>query len=249
LETSPPFYFYAKTPELPTKNSLTGIRESIARSVIQIPLAELLFLFYTCRNMFNSIQGIITGKRNDTVYMETDGVEWDIMMPATDSAALPEIGEKAKVWTWLYHKEDGMRLFGFFSDVRRATFLELLKVDGIGPKGAIKIMGGIGQEELENALDSEDLGRLEKVPGLGKKTAQKMLLTLKGKLTRASDVSETVSPYADLVNALASMGFDKRAAVEALSKAARSQEVMSVSNEAEKEKTLFKQAILYLSGK
>ncbi|MDR0558512.1 MAG: Holliday junction branch migration protein RuvA [Treponema sp.] len=197
--------------------------------------------------MFNSIQGTITGKKNDALCLATGGVEWDIIIPATDNERLPAAGETARVWTWLYHKEDGMRLYGFFNETRRAAFLELLKVEGIGPKGAVKILGGISQEELEQALDSEDLARLEKVPGLGKKTAQKMLLTLKGKLTRASaGPAETASPYADLVEALSAMGYDKRAAAEALLKAETT--VDGLLSASEKEKLLFQRAILYLSG-
>jgi Holliday junction DNA helicase RuvA len=203
--------------------------------------------------MFNSVQGTITGKRNDILYLTTGGVEWDIIIPTTDNACLPPVGEGAKVWTWLYHKEDGMKLFGFASEIRRSTFLELLKVEGIGPKGAIKIMGGIEQEELEQALDSEDVGRLEKVPGLGKKTAQKMLLAMKGKLTHTPAATvEAASPYADLAEALAAMGYDKRAATEALSKAEAGLRADGASDGSlamsEKEKLLFKQAILYLSG-
>lgn len=203
--------------------------------------------------MFNSIQGTITGKKNNALYLATGGVEWDVIIPALDNAQLPEVGETARVWTWLHHKEDGMRLYGFCDETRRAAFLELLKVEGIGPKGAIKIMGGISQEELERALDSEDLARLENVPGLGKKTAQKMLLTLKGKLTRTPPASaETTSPYADIIEALAAMGYDKRAAAEALSKAEAALRADGAFDESspasEKEKSLFKRAILYLNG-
>ncbi|MDR0410661.1 MAG: Holliday junction branch migration protein RuvA [Treponema sp.] len=195
--------------------------------------------------MFNSIQGVITEKRTDTLLILTGGVEWDLIIPATDNVALPDAGETGRVWTWLYHKEDSMRLFGFCSEARRNTFLELLKVDGIGPKGAVKIMGGISQEELENALDSEDVGRLEKVPGLGKKTAQKMLLALKGKLSHAQVPGGTISPYADLVEALAAMGYDKRAIVDAIAKS--STDLPPSLNAAEKEKELFRQVIQYLS--
>ena len=195
--------------------------------------------------MFNSIRGTITGKYADCVYiLSGGGIEWDIAVPAIDIARLPSSGEEGRVLTWLYHREDQVKLYGFTGEERRATFLELLKVEGIGPKGALKIMGGIGQEDLEKALEAEDLARLEAVPGLGRKTAQKMILTLKGKLTSVKTASETL--YGDLVEALADMGYDKRAAAEALAKAEA--ELPANVAVAEKEKLLFKQAIVNLSG-
>jgi len=194
--------------------------------------------------MVNSIRGTITEKLADSVHILCSGIEWDISVPASDIARLPPAGEDARIFTWLYHREDLMKLYGFASAQRRATFLELLKVDGIGPKGALKILGGIGQEYLERALENEDLARLEAVPGLGKKTAQKMILTLKGKLVKA--VSNPETPHSDLVEALAGMGYDKRAASEALAKAEAALPEGLV--QAEKEKLLFKNAIVQLSG-
>jgi Holliday junction DNA helicase RuvA len=196
--------------------------------------------------MFNSIRGTITEKLDDTLRIATGGIEWDIVVPATDMGRFPPRGEEGRVFTWLYHREDQMRLFGFFDDTRRSTFLELLKVDGIGPKGAVKIMGGIDQEDLEQALERDDISRLESVPGLGKKTAQKMLLALKGKIVRHSDALPLNTPYSDLVEALAGMGYDKRAAAEALVKAEES--LPRDAGGTEKESRLFKQAILYLTG-
>ena len=193
--------------------------------------------------MFNSIRGIITEKLADSVYVLCAGLEWDIAVPASDIARLPLCGEEGRLYTWLYHKEDQMKLYGFAEEKRRDTFLELLKVEGIGPKAAIKILSGIDQNELEKALENEDLNRLEAIPGLGKKTAQKMILALKGKLVHAKDKAE--SPYSDLVEALAGMGYDRRAASEALSRAEA--ELPPDTNEAEKEKMLFKQAIVILS--
>ena len=194
--------------------------------------------------MFNSIRGVITEKSADSVYILSGGIEWDIAVPATDISRLPPLGEEGRIFTWLYHREDQVKLYGFAAEERRATFLELLKVEGIGPKGALKIMGGIGQEELENALESEDLARLEAVPGLGKKTAQKMILALKGKLVRAKAVPET--PYGDLVEALVGMGYDRRAAADALGRAEA--ELPPGAAAADKEKLLFKHAIVYLSS-
>jgi Holliday junction DNA helicase RuvA len=195
--------------------------------------------------MFNSLRGIPSGKNGDILYLDTGAVEWEIAMPVTDIERLPNNGE-CRVFTWLYHREDQMRLFGFAEEARRNTFLELLKVEGIGPKGALKIMSGIGQEELEGALENEDLARLEAVPGLGKKTAQKMLLALKGKLVRAPAAAVPASPYGDLVLALAEMGYDRRAAAEALAKADAA--LAPGVAAAEREKLLFKEAIVYLSG-
>ena len=194
--------------------------------------------------MFNSIRGIVAEKRSASVFLLCGGIEWDISAPGTDIAKLPLTGEECRLFTWLYHREDQMKLYGFADEERRDTFLELLKVEGIGPRAALKIMSGIGQEELEQALETEDIARLEAVPGLGKKTAQKLILALKGKLVKAKIAPET--PYADLVEALAGMGYDRRAAAEALNRAEA--ELPPDASAAEKEKLLFKQAIVYLSS-
>ena len=195
--------------------------------------------------MFNSIRGVITEKNIDTLCIDTGGVEWEIVVPSTDISSLPPAGETAQVFTWLCHKETEMRLYGFSDSRRRATFLELLKVEGIGPRGAIKIMGGIGQVELETALENEDLSRLEAVPGLGKKTAQKMLLALKGKLAFSRE-PDRAGPYAKLVEALAAMGYDKRQAGEALKMA--DAELAAAGTPQEREQELFKKAIILLAG-
>jgi len=167
-------------------------------------------------------------------------------MPINDLHTIP-LNSEYRVLLWLYHREDQMKLFGFPDNRRRNTFLELLKVEGIGPKAAIKIMGGITQDDLEQALENTDIARLEAVPGLGKKTAQKMILSLKGKLVSAQSNINTTSAYNDLVEALVGMGYDRRQANDAISKADTSLEGSNLPA-AEKEKLLFKEAIIYLSG-
>ncbi|MDR2519069.1 MAG: Holliday junction branch migration protein RuvA [Spirochaetaceae bacterium] len=195
--------------------------------------------------MINSIHGIITEKINTSLRLLTGGgIEWDITMPITDLNELPPAGENTRVFTWVHHTDTELRMFGFAREQRRSTFLEMLKVEGIGPRGAVKIMGGIGQEALENALETDDLARLEAVPGLGKKTAQKMILTLKGKLSLAP--AKTSAPHGDLAEALASMGYDRRAAERALANADALLDPGIPA--AEREKLLFKQAIVYLSA-
>jgi holliday junction DNA helicase RuvA len=194
--------------------------------------------------MFNSIRGIVSEKGNEAVFILSGDIEWEIAMPVNDIQTLSLNGE-CRIFTWLYHRDDQMKLFGFCNAMRRNTFLELIKVEGIGPKGAVKIMGGISQDDLEHALESGDLARLEAVPGLGKKTAQKMLLSLKGKLVQNQPI-DIVSPYNDLVEALVGMGYDRRQAAQALAKAENS--VSSDLPADEKEKLIFKEAVLSLSG-
>lgn len=196
--------------------------------------------------MFNSIRGKVTQKLADALFIETGGIEWEISCPALDMEHFPRPEEEGRVWTWLYHREDQMKLFGFSNERRRDTFLELIKVDGVGPRGALKIMGGIGQEELEAALEAEDTARLEAVPGLGKKTAQKMILALRGKIAAAAPRAEAASPWEELAEALAEMGYDKKRAVEALAKAAA--EADPALEGPEREQLLFRRAILVLSG-
>jgi Holliday junction DNA helicase RuvA len=195
--------------------------------------------------MFNSIQGTVTEKLFDSLRIKTGGVEWDISCPALDMEAFPGPGEQGRVFTWLYHREDQMKLFGFAGERRRTTFLELLKVEGVGPKGALRIMGGIAQDDLEAALENEDIARLEAVPGLGKKTAQKMILALRGKLAAAAPAAEAASPYGELAAALAEMGYDKKQAIEALAKA--DAELDPSVKGAEREQRLFREAIVLLS--
>ncbi|GHU38913.1 Holliday junction ATP-dependent DNA helicase RuvA [Spirochaetia bacterium] len=197
--------------------------------------------------MFNSLRGIIGEKRRDTVCLWTGGVEWELAMNSRDIDALNPQGGEARIWTWMSHRENEMRLFGFASAERRATFLELQKVEGIGPKAAQKIMGGISQEDLLRSLEAGDLDRLTAIPGLGKKTAQKMILTLKGKIItggNGEDGGET-SPYNELANALVEMGYDKKTALDALIKAAA--EIPEEGNGTEKENAIFRNAILLLS--
>ncbi|MDR1256838.1 MAG: Holliday junction branch migration protein RuvA [Spirochaetaceae bacterium] len=201
--------------------------------------------------MFNSLRGKASGGEGGVLYLSTGGVEWEVVMPVTDAAMAVEAsardGGETRVFTWLYHTEKDMRLFGFSSAVRRSTFLELQKVDGIGPRAAIKIMGGISQAELERALEEGDVARLEQVPGLGRKTAQKMALALKGRLV-SGGAEKAGSPYGELADALAGMGYDRKAAAAALEQAAANMKRSGGSpGGAGGEAELFRLAILRLA--
>lgn len=205
--------------------------------------------------MLNSLYGTITAKQPQSIYLDTGGMEWDISVSDTTLDLLPRAGEKARVYTWLLHREDSMRLFGFASPQERSLFLDLLRVDGVGTRGALKIMSGISGEQLEQALDSGDLSRLERLPGVGKKTAQKMLLALKGRLafsTSADKGAGRQSPlqqkWQDVAAALSDMGYDRRACEETLSRLEQqlSQELDGKSR-AEQEEIMFRRAIVELA--
>ncbi len=198
--------------------------------------------------MFNSLTGIITAKLPQTLYLETNGVEWDISIPDIDLNTLPHIDSEVKIYTWLYHKEDTMKIYGFVSTESRSVFLDLLKVDGIGPKAALKILSNLAYTNLVKALDEEDLGVLESVPGIGKKTAQKMLLSLKGKLSFSSSgivQKEKQNEWEDVITALTQMGYDKKSCEDAIAKISANLDP-SWSRTA-KEEFLFRHAIVELA--
>ena len=165
--------------------------------------------------MFNSLSGIITGKFPKQVFIDTNGVEWDLCVPDSNLDMLPPVGNEARIYTWLHHTDQLMSLYGFASADERSVFLDLLKVDGVGPKGAVKIMSAVSSSRLMDVLEKGDLEMLEKIPGVGKKTAGKMMLTLKGKLKIREEEGSVIrvaatSPYADVVTSLVGMGYDKR---------------------------------------
>ena len=203
--------------------------------------------------MFNSLSGKITGKCPGRVFLQTAGIEWDVSVPDTALDLLPRVGEEARIFTWMQHTESAMTLFGFATREDRELFFSLNRVDGVGPKSALKILGSISREQLISALDSGNLAVLEKIPGLGKKTAQKMLLALKGKL--ALDDDSPSSPrrsgeYADVAQALSAMGYDRKAAEGAVAKVLenlRKDGKFAGRDQKEREDAVFRAAILELS--
>lgn len=205
--------------------------------------------------MFNSIYGTVSAKKPQMLMLETGSeetgiVEWCFSISDSSLDALPHVGEKARVYTWLQHKEDSMNLFGFASEGERDTFFDLMKVEGVGPKAALKILSNITASGLASVLDEGDLARLEKIPGIGKKTAQKMLLALKGKLSIQEDTVrvpvKALSPWQDVMTALCSMGYDKRD-VEPLI-ARLSAEIDTKLSRKEQEDALFRRAIVELAN-
>ncbi|MBP5176591.1 MAG: Holliday junction branch migration protein RuvA [Treponema sp.] len=205
--------------------------------------------------MFNSLTGTVSGKGPQKIFIDTHGIEWDITVSDSALNRFPPVGESAKVYTWLQHTDQLMTLFGFFSESERNLFFDLLKVDGIGPKAAMKILGNIQAADLAKILDSGDLESLQKVPGVGKKTAAKMLLQLKGKLhleeeTAASVQTKQAVPYEAVVAGLVSMGYERRIAEQAVaevSRRANEDEKFSAYSEKEREDYVFRQSLVELA--
>lgn len=207
--------------------------------------------------MINRILGLLSGRSADSIYVLTGGIEWDIAVPSRASALFGTVGEQTEVHVWLQHWDEGMKLFGFPSDRERGVFLDLMKVEGIGPRQALKILSGISPADLAIALENADLKALQRISGVGPKLAQKMVLALKGKLVEAENASGTLhtsalSPWEDVVSALVEMGFDRRVADAVVKAKAERQspadgEVLPAGR-AEREKEIFRQALLELSS-
>ena len=204
--------------------------------------------------MFNSLTGIITGKFPKQLLLDTHGIEWDLCVPDSNLELFPPVGSEAKVYTWLQHTDVLMTLFGFATADERTLFLDLLKVDGVGPKGAVKIMSSASSSRLLEFLERGDVEMLEKIPGVGKKTAGKMMLQLKGKLTlsQTSNVVRVEKPaaFADVIDSLASMGYEKRLVeqkVAVLAETLNADPAFASKSQKEKEDLIFRRAIVELA--
>ncbi|HUW42428.1 MAG TPA: Holliday junction branch migration protein RuvA [Rectinemataceae bacterium] len=197
--------------------------------------------------MFNSIRGRLSEKRVDSICVETGGVEWELSVPARSLDDFGALDDEVRVFTWLHHYEDGMRLFGFPSAQERSVFHELMKVEGIGPKQALRILSGIKPADLDAALGSDDLAALQRVPGVGPKLAQKMLLALKGRLVlgsgRDAGQGKAQGEWTDVVRALCDMGFDRKTVERRVVALAE-----GLSPGPERERELFRRALLDLSS-
>lgn len=202
--------------------------------------------------MFNSLSGTITQKLPKQLLLETNGIEWDITVPDTCLNNFPPVGNQGKVYTYLNHYENGMDLYGFSSQEERSLFFDLLKVDGVGPKAAVKIMSSVSLKDLVSILDREDLSGLEKIPGIGKKTAAKMLLSLKGKLTIPDSAAPLIrkKEYEVVTASLIEMGYERQQIEKAISDVLPSLQQESSFNSApqsEKENTIFRKVLMEIA--
>lgn len=195
--------------------------------------------------MYNSITGQLTYKDHGRVFLQTNAVEWEILTTRTSCDRLPEVGQAARLFVYLHHREDQLKLYGFSTHEEREVFLDLMKVEGVGPRQAQKILSGIDVQRLVEALEGENLDLLSSVPGIGPKTAQKILLKLRGKLSISQPGG--IALEEDLVNALSGMGFDRRAARNAVAASMKAFRDSGLAHE-ELERELFKRSIALLGS-
>ena len=168
--------------------------------------------------MIGRLTGILLEKNPPQVLIDVHGVGYDVDVPMSTFYNLPTNGEKLTLLTHFVVREDGLYLYGFASEAERFAFRQLIKISGIGARMALAVLSGLSVNDLAQAIARQEVGRLVKVPGIGKKTAERLLLELKGKLADAmpSSALAVEDSQHDILNALLALGYNDREAAAAM---------------------------------
>ncbi|MDO9282789.1 MAG: Holliday junction branch migration protein RuvA [Methylotenera sp.] len=170
--------------------------------------------------MIGRLNGTLLEKTPPLVLIDCNGVGYECEVPMSTFYNLPAVGEKVVMLTHFVVREDAQLLYGFGSHQERATFRQLLKVNGIGAKSALSILSGLSIDELVQAVALQETTMLTRVPGVGKKTAERLLLELKDKFTidgiAAMSSNQPKSASSDVLNALLALGYNEREALAAV---------------------------------
>lgn len=167
--------------------------------------------------MIGSLRGKLLYKRPDGVVVEAGGVGYQVSVGMNTLSELPDEGREVFLHIHTHVRDDALELIGFASEDERRVFKTLLGISGIGPKMALNIVSGMPHDEFLKAVESEDIALLTKVPGLGKKTAHRLVLELRGKLPRMEQPRDRA--FEDAVSALVNLGYRKSDALGAVEKA------------------------------
>lgn len=209
--------------------------------------------------MINAVSGQLVCVNAQSVYILCAGIEYELIVSSQTATKLSNLTEaernNVRVLAWLQHKEDAMTLFGFYDEEERRLFLELIKVNGIGPRQAMKILSGVRVNDFITALDQSDINFLSKIPGLGAKTSQKIILALRDTLVftkEAHEVSNITTGnsklYQDVIDALIEMGYDKKRVLDCVSKLLSDNEkTLAEKSQSNVEEWLFRSAIVALA--
>lgn len=187
--------------------------------------------------MISYIKGELTEVFEDTVVVETNGIGYNIRVPGSVLDRLPSVGSSVRIYTYLYVKEDAMNLFGFLNRDDLSVFKLLLNVSGIGPKGALAILSTIGPDDLRFAVLSEDVKTISSAPGIGAKTAKRLIIELKDKLKlaevfgtalankeKASSENDVLLAKNEAVEALVALGYASAQAMKAVQQVENAEE-------------------------
>ncbi len=169
--------------------------------------------------MIARLKGILFEKTPPHVLIDCNGVGYECEVPMSTFYNLPNIGETLTLLTHFVVREDAQLLYGFGTERERVTFRQLLKVNGIGAKSALSILSGLSVEDLIQAIALQETGLLTRVPGVGKKTAERLLLELKDKFSVEGLIGNTNAPKSaasDVLNALVSLGYNEKEALLAV---------------------------------
>ena len=171
--------------------------------------------------MIGRLEGRLLEKNPPTVLVDANGVGYEVDVPMSTFFILPALGERVTLLTHLAVREDAHLLYGFATAAERNAFRELIKVSGIGSRTALAVLSGLSVNELAQAITLQQSGRLTKIPGIGKKTAERLLLELKGKLGAALEGAGTTTAAladsgTDVVRALIALGYSEKEATAAL---------------------------------
>lgn len=166
--------------------------------------------------MIGRLAGILLEKNPPQILLDVQGVGYEVDVPMSTFYNLPALNEKVVLHTQFVVREDAQLLYGFLTHEERIAFRQLLKISGVGPKLALSVLSGLSINDLAAAVVNKDAGRLTKIPGVGKKTAERLLLELQGKfsVTGAASAQTTVAASAssDIINALQALGYNEKEA-------------------------------------
>ncbi|MDO9313636.1 MAG: Holliday junction branch migration protein RuvA [Burkholderiaceae bacterium] len=168
--------------------------------------------------MIGRLTGTLAEKSPPQLLIDVNGVGYEVDVPMSSFYNLPGLGERVTLLTHFIVREDAQILFGFLTHDERQTFRLLIKITGVGPRMALSLLSGLSVGELAQAVARQETGRLVKVPGIGKKTAERLLLELKGKLADAISAPASIAndAQADILQALIALGYSDREASAAL---------------------------------
>jgi Holliday junction DNA helicase RuvA len=165
--------------------------------------------------MIGTLRGKLLIKSPTEIVIETSGVGYRVLVPLNTLSELPGVGEQVFLFIYTHVREDAIHLYGFLTEEQKRIFMTLLGITGIGPKVALNVISGISHDDFLQAVEAEDVALLTKVPGLGKKTAHRIVLELKGKLPQLGE-APVDRVFGDTLSALVNLGYRKADAVEAL---------------------------------